>query len=65
MRIRSMMINCIQEDYDKLQIAADLYERKQVRPRGRGSIKDFILEAALEAADRLIAERDKAQGRVK
>jgi uncharacterized protein (DUF1778 family) len=65
MRIKTVAILMTQEDHDKIQIASDLKERKERVPRGRGSMKDFILEAALSQAELLIAENNKATGRDK
>ena len=65
MRIRTVALLMTQEDHDTIMRATDLEERKARVPRGHGSMKDFILEAALYRADLIISENDKATGRTK
>jgi hypothetical protein len=47
-RIRTIAVLMTEPDHDKIMAGADISERRSERPRGRGSMKDFILEAALE-----------------
>lgn len=58
MRIRTLAFPITQDDYDKIYTASDIFERQQPRPRSRVSVREFILESALERADRIISKRN-------
>ncbi len=58
MRIRSVAVNMTQDDFDLIQQGCDWYERRRTAPRGHGSVREFLLEAGLEMAKKMIVERN-------
>ena len=56
MKIRTLSIPITQDDYDKIYRAADIFERQQARPRSKISVREFILEVALDRAEAILAK---------
>lgn len=65
MRIVSMQLMLTEDDMETIRRGADIHERLQARPRGRGVVKDFIIETVLAKASQLIEENDRKTGRSK
>ena len=59
MKIRILTLPITQDDYDKIYRAADIFERQQLRPRSKVSVREFILEVALERAEAILAKTIK------
>lgn len=59
MRVKMLAVPVAMDDFDKLYKAADIFERQQTRPRSKVSVRDFILESALERADQIISKNNR------